>query len=274
MTARSGSSPRDAFTSNLSVADFSLCHGLGLRPISQVMGSSVYQVGYQTLEGPRFRAGQGALVIELTTLAEAWNAARDAAVRRIREDASQVGATAVVGVGLRSGLHDWSAAAGAGTIEYLATGTAVAGGASRGSAEPALSDLSLAEHSQLSRAGIEPLGIVAWTSVFFLTWSVNLLSGRQPNVDVWSNYEQTDITECFYSAREDVMAELDRQAQALNASGVLGVRLGHQTQRHTLGAQGREREGLLVTVSAIGTAVFEREAANTQPPQTTVDLTI
>src|SRR5579864_8621071 len=35
-----------SFTSDLSVADFALCHQSGLRPLSQVMGSSIYQVGY------------------------------------------------------------------------------------------------------------------------------------------------------------------------------------------------------------------------------------
>ena len=36
-----------AFTSDLSINGFALCHQLGLTPLSQVMGSSIYQMGYQ-----------------------------------------------------------------------------------------------------------------------------------------------------------------------------------------------------------------------------------
>ncbi len=35
------------FTSDLSVNGWALAHQLGLRPLSQVMGSSIYQMGYQ-----------------------------------------------------------------------------------------------------------------------------------------------------------------------------------------------------------------------------------
>ena len=39
------------FTSDLSVNGFALCHQLGLTPLSQVMGSSIYQMGYQSSWG-------------------------------------------------------------------------------------------------------------------------------------------------------------------------------------------------------------------------------
>src|SRR5437868_14120656 len=43
-----GSAP---FTSDFSVAGFALAHRLGLRPVAQVMGSSVYHVGWQQRPG-------------------------------------------------------------------------------------------------------------------------------------------------------------------------------------------------------------------------------
>ena len=39
------------FTSDLSINGWALCHQLGLRPLSQVMGSSIYQMGYQSSWG-------------------------------------------------------------------------------------------------------------------------------------------------------------------------------------------------------------------------------
>src|SRR5260370_26250192 len=46
-----GESGSGFFTSDLSVGEFALVHALGLRPISQVMGSSVYHVGWQQRPG-------------------------------------------------------------------------------------------------------------------------------------------------------------------------------------------------------------------------------
>src|ERR1700722_15345721 len=46
-----------AFTSDLSVCYFALCHQLGMKPVSQVMGSSIYQVGYQSTPWPSAMGG-------------------------------------------------------------------------------------------------------------------------------------------------------------------------------------------------------------------------
>jgi hypothetical protein len=58
------------FTSGLSVDEFVLAGPVGLRPVAQVMGSSVYHVGWQrTPGGWSWQAGSQ----ELTVLSEAWN---------------------------------------------------------------------------------------------------------------------------------------------------------------------------------------------------------
>ena len=44
----SGGSP---FTSDLSVSEFALMHAIGARPLAQVMGSSIYHVGWQQRPG-------------------------------------------------------------------------------------------------------------------------------------------------------------------------------------------------------------------------------
>ena len=89
------------FTSDLSVNGFALCHQLGLKPLSQVMGSSIYQMGYQGSWG---NMGYGnAILIELDTLSEALNEVRGRALVRLAEEARHVGADAVVGVQTRAG---------------------------------------------------------------------------------------------------------------------------------------------------------------------------
>ena len=107
-----------AFTSDLSVADFALCHQLGLRPLAQVMGSSIYQVGYQNTPWPM---SAGGFMFELNFLSDAWNEVRRRALNRLALEAGHVGADAVVGVELRTGAHDWAE----NSIEYVVIGTAV-----------------------------------------------------------------------------------------------------------------------------------------------------
>src|ERR1700684_488316 len=77
-----------AFTSDLSVAGFALCHRLGLKPLAQVMGSSIYQVGYQYSPWP---AGMGgSFMFEMEALSQAWNEVRGRALSRLAHEAGHV----------------------------------------------------------------------------------------------------------------------------------------------------------------------------------------
>ena len=38
--------------------------------------------------------------------------------------------------------------------------------------QPVMTELSVADYAKLLRAGIEPLGIVAWSSVFFSSYAI------------------------------------------------------------------------------------------------------
>lgn len=254
-----------SFTSDLSVSDFALCHRLGLRPLSQVMGSSIYQVGYQAANWPTMMAG--GMLTELDTVSEAWNAVRTRALARLAEEATHAGADAVVGVQVRTGEHDWAA----GSVEYVVLGTAVAReqGASAGGA-PVLTELSVADYTKLLNAGIEPAGIVSWSSVFFATeaFSAQMFG----NLNVMQNRELTGFTQGVYSAREIVVARMTEQAAKLGASGVIGVRIGHAIRRVSLGGGRYERGGLSITFHAIGTAIRQSDAATLSPPELTISL--
>jgi uncharacterized protein YbjQ (UPF0145 family) len=94
-------------------------------------------------------------------------------------------------------------------------------------------------------------------------------------------YELSEFTQALYGARERVMGQVSAQAAALGASGVVGVRIGHTIQPHTLsggmgGAVGgfgaRELQGMMVTFNAVGTAIHQHEAAEIQAPEPVVDL--
>ena len=357
------------FTSDLSVNGWALAHQLGLRPLSQVMGSSIYQMGYQGAWGQGEWGGMGlaqTYMVELTTLSQALNEVRTRALGRLAEEAKHVGADAVVEVDTRAG--ESSLETGSVSLEHTVFGTAVRreagpssadtrrggehgsgehgsgehgsgehgsgehgsgehgsgehgsgehgsgehgsgehgsgehgsgehgsgehgsgehGSGEHGSGEhgsrrhgggrPVLTELSVADFSKLVRGGFEPLGIVAWSSVFFASYNYGpgMVGGGMMSVGGMQNFELREFTRAFYNARESVMGELNAQASAIGASGIVGVRIGHRAVPHTLqGGMGtRERRGLMVTFNAIGTAIQQTGEPTLYPPEMTIDLT-
>jgi uncharacterized protein YbjQ (UPF0145 family) len=259
-----------AFTSDLSVADFALCHQLGLQPVSQVMGSSIYQVGYQNTPWPSMGGGY---MFEMQALSQGWNEVRERALHRLALEAGHVNADAVIGVDLQTGAHDWAE----NSIEYVVIGTAVRhskGTTSRRNG-PVLTELSVADYAKLLSAGVEPLGIVAWSSVFFVgasyeTQSMGGISGRMLYSE---NQELPEFTQGIYSAREIAVGRVAEQAARLDASGVIGVRIAHGIRQVSLGGGAYARNGLMVTFHVIGTAIREDRATIPNAPETTIDLT-
>jgi uncharacterized protein YbjQ (UPF0145 family) len=254
-----------SFTSDLSVSGFALCHQLGLKPLSQVMGSSIYQVGYQGASWPMMMGGS--VLSELEVLSEAWNEVRRRALNRMELEARHAGADAVVGVQLRTAAHDWAQ----GAIEYSVLGTAVRRTGVPEGSEPVMTELSVSDYAKLLDAGVEPLGIVAWTSVFFAAYENNWL--LEPNrMNPVYNYEMPEFTQAMYSAREQVMERLGAQAQQHGANGIVGVRVGHSARRQEVGSANRSRGGMVITFDAIGTAIRDDSAAAPRAPQTNIDL--
>jgi uncharacterized protein YbjQ (UPF0145 family) len=258
-----------SFTSDLSVADFALCRQLGLRPLSQVMGSSIYQMGYQGAWG----MGYGGALIELDTLSAGLNEVRERAFARLGEEARHVGADAVVGVHARTTESELNP--GSLALEQVTVGTAVHREQAKAS-RPILTELSVADYAKLLQAGIEPCGIVAWSSVFFASYAFSGLlgAGAMQPMGTMANYELREFTQAIYGARETVMQRITAQAGQLGATGVVGVRIGHTIRQQTLGGgmNARERSGVMVTFNAIGTAIQEHGQTRVQPPKTVIDL--
>src|ERR1700685_2306024 len=250
-----------SFTSDLSINGFALCRQLGLTPLSQVMGSSIYQMGYQSTWG----AGYGATILfELDSLSQALNEVRGRALVRLGEEARLLGADAVVGVETRAGESELGSGAGAGqlALEHMVVGTAVRREGAK-TQHPVLTELSVAEYAMLLPGGFEPLGIVAWSAVFFTSYVFGgmvggggMLGGGSLSMGV-QNYELREFTQAVYSAREAVMQQITGQAAALGAAGVVGVKIDHTVRPHTLGGGVgmREVRGLMVTFTAVGTAI-------------------
>jgi uncharacterized protein YbjQ (UPF0145 family) len=281
---------RALFTSDLSVNGWALCHQLGLRPLSQVMGSSVYQMGYQSAWGQLELGGPlglgGTFMVELDTLSEALNEVRSKALGRLAEEARRVGADAVVGVSTKAGESELET--GTVALEHLVVGTAVSRGGARGehgrarsehggggAGEPVLTELSVADFAKLVRGGFEPVGVVAWSSVFFAGYAFGpAIAAGEMALGFGQNYELPEFTQAFYEARESVMTRLGEQAERLGASGIVGARIGHKAVPRTLGGgmNSRERSGLMVTFDAIGTAIRQRGEAPLHPPETALSM--
>ena len=273
-----------SFTSDLSVSGFALCHQLGLEPLSQVMGSSIYQMGYQSAWGQMQGGYGGGAMIELDTLSQALNEVRERALHRLAEEAHQIGADAVVGVETRAGESELGGGGGQLALEHMVLGTAVRRKGAR-SEQPVMTELSVADYALLLRAGIEPAGIVAWSSVFFASYAYSGMLGAGPGsmgaMGSMQPYELSEFTQALYSARERTMGQITRQASALGASGVVGVRIGHTMQPRTLGAGmggavggfgARELRGMMITFNAVGTAIRQHADAEIQAPKPVVDL--
>jgi uncharacterized protein YbjQ (UPF0145 family) len=235
-----------AFTSGLSVADFALARLDRVRPICQVMGSSVYKVGWQSFPW-NSNWGQGSMT-ELRPLTDAWNHARSLALGRLAEEARLAGCHAVVDVTFAGNRHEFLS----GEIEIVVNGTAVH--LPEGGETPVLTDLSLPDYTLLRRAGYRPVGVVASTSVFYI---VPTRATRQATTG-WQRYqpnqELPDFTQGVYAAREMALSRATRQAHELGAGGLIGVSVDHGIEIREVD-NGGKREDLIVTFHILGTAI-------------------
>jgi uncharacterized protein YbjQ (UPF0145 family) len=242
---------RGLFTSDLSVQEYSLLAGLGVQPLTQVMGSSIYNVGWQPVY---FN-----VPTEVTVLSGAFNESRQLALGRLLQEARLAAADAVVGVRIEQGTHDWAA----GAIEFIVVGTAVRlpkelrspGG------EAVLTDLTGQQFVTLCRAGVRPVGIAAHTSVHYVpaTWQTQQATSGGWGGSSWTNQELVDFTAGVYAAREKAVGAAARQARKLGADGLVGVQIGQSARTHRVNRGMYESEDLEVTFHVMGTAV--REAA-------------
>jgi uncharacterized protein YbjQ (UPF0145 family) len=225
---------RGLFTSDLSVDEFLLVKEAGFKPLGFVVGSSIYHIGYQQASWKQSQ--------EMDVLTQAMYSARELAMTRMEEEADQLGADGVVGVRLDIGRYEW----GAEMAEFIALGTAVkhAGGelhrAPNG--RPFTSDLSGQDFYKLLASGHRPVGLVMGSCVYHVAHQSMWKAMRQ----IGQNVELPNFTQALYDARELAMERMQREAEHLQAEGVVAVRL--EERSHGWGSH-------VIEFFAIGTAI-------------------
>ena len=154
------------FTSGLSVPHFAALRGVGLDPVGQVVGASVFRLGYLTYNCSSHygTGGRRWQVVSVATYAAALREARDTALWRLVREAQQLGADGVVDVQVTD-----HAGAGVGNIpnyqnrlrHVRVMGTAVRARGNHRPARPFTCDLNGSEVAQLMRSGWMPAQL-AW----------------------------------------------------------------------------------------------------------------
>jgi uncharacterized protein YbjQ (UPF0145 family) len=255
------------FTSGLSVGDFALTRLESIRPVCQVMGTSVYKVGWQSYPWTT-GWGSDAVLSELTALTHAWNDARARALARLAEEAAIAGCHAVLDVTFDNRRHEFLTD----EIEIVVNGTAVHLPEGVGGSQPVLTDLSMPDYVLLRRGGYAPVGVVTSTSVFYVVPSretQRLTSGWQR---FQPNQEMTDYTQGVYEARERAIGRATEQAARLGAGGLVGMQIEHEIHVREVEQNNTQRNDLIVTFHIIATAIAPHGEHRPLDPQTILRL--
>ena len=261
LASRQGT-PDHLFTSDLSIAELGLTRQVGFEPLGQVMGASVYHVGYQWMRASWALSGQS---YELDVLTNAYAEARSLALSRLKHEAGLLRATAVVGVRLIQRRSDWDGV----PLEFSAIGTAVREIAARRSDDPhkppVITTLSGQEYWTLLQAGFRPVGIAAGNCTYY---QVSSYRTRQAMSSVWSafqNQELTDYTRSLYTARALTMNRMNGQARVLGGSGIVDTKIHIDAEPHHVESNNTQRVDLLYHCTAIGTAIVPWPGPRARP---------
>lgn len=257
------------FTSQLSIAGFALGGQGGMVPVGQVMGSCVFQAGAPSISANMkldlHRDGR-ARGVELPGISAAFNETRAQALQRLRSQANELGAHAVLGLRIRRDHLDSSAE----SVEYVITGTAVCFADRAAPAEVVLSTLSVDEYWKLAHAGYEPVGI-AHASVIYETApsleAMRALAGvryREARV----TGELPELSMSVSGAIEIALTRAGENIAGCDADHIVGVRLERELAAITrenpgrvpLGREPAHRKDLRVTVHVVGSAIRAHHA--------------
>ena len=243
--------PGGIFTSDFSVNEFLLVRKAGFEPIGLCVGSCIYHLGIQY--------GSWTTNQELGVLSQAMYQARELAMARMREEASDMSADGIVGVELTVKRLEWDEH----ILEFMAIGTGVVHakghpGFKGPKGQPFTSDLSGQDFWTLLHAGYRPLEMVMGSCVYHVAHQGMLQSMR----NIGQNIEMTNFSQALYDAREIAMERMQAEAIEAGAEGVVGVDLhegSHNWQPH------------VIEFFAVGTAVTpieaERDASTIPDPQ-------
>lgn len=233
-----------AFSSSASGQELYCQMDSGFRPVKFVFGNVAYSIGI----GGGLVGGLKAMTRgEVPQYSEVFNHTRHLALERIRNEARTAGANSVVGIAT-------SIIPFRGIQEMVMLGTA--------SYHPALppecaqypvtSDLTNQEMWNLIRVGYMPLQLVLGVSVY----SLGIVGGITAAFKALARGEISELTTLIYEARENAIAHIMRDANAVGADDVAGIK----TYVYDLGNG-------LIEFMAIGTAVKRMPGVTTLSPE-------
>lgn len=255
------------FTSDLSTNEFSLVRNQGYTALSQVMGSSIYQVGWQFVRNYSWDTRS----FELTTVTNAHQHAALLALGRLEQEAALLKAHGVIGVRLTTRDYEW----GQNLLEYTAIGTAIHLNNTPPPQRPFLSDLSGQEFWTLLQAGYYPDGVVTGYCSYYV--SLGSRATRQIRswyAGGWTNQEIIPFSQALYTSRSLAMNRLLSMSQRLNALGVVGMHIGCNRKVTESEANGAQYLDFSVQFSIIGTAITALRKDHVIPkPEPTLSFT-
>src|SRR5271170_584809 len=220
------------------------CHmDAGYEPREFVFGNIAYSVGaVGGIAGTLKTLVRG----EIKEFSDVFNETRHHALDRVLAHAKAVGANAVVGV--RTNVLHF-----AGFHEMYMSGTAAlhASLPPQTQASPVTSDLTGEELWGMTQLGYMPIKLLISTSVY----SLGAIGGIKAAFQSLVRGELGDLTTLIYDAREQVFDRINREAAALGAEEVVGIK----TYIVELGSS-------LVEIFAVGTAVAKLAGMDVKTP--------
>lgn len=249
------------FTSDLSVNEFLLTREQGYQPLSQVMGSSIYQVGWQYVR----QYSWGTQMMEMDTLSRAHQHAASLALSRLEQEAKLLGSHGVIGVRFTRRRYEW----GSNLLEYTAIGTAIKLPGRPLIAHPFLSDLSGQEFWTLLQAGYYPAGVVTGYCSYYVSLGSNLTQQIQGwgSWNSGSNQEIGPFTQGLYDARHLAMSRATDMAKKQGALGIVGMHIENDRQISEYETDNPQRKFLDLTIhfAVLGTSIISLKKDHTTP---------
>lgn len=249
--------PGHIFTSDLSVNELVLSHEAGYEPLGQVMGSSVYHIGWQYMPRGYYSSWGGGGSAELDVLTQAFYHARHLALGRLQQEAALLGATGVIGVRLEHKEYEW----GADLLEFAVIGTAIRETDVRpgtNASQPFLSDLSGQEFWQLRQSGFRPVGLAVGNCTYYCVPNWRTQNATQGGFwgGGWQNQELYDYTQAVYSARSLAMSRMEHECRAFGGDGIVGADVTVKVEpREVEVSENQRRLDMIYHFTAIGTAI-------------------
>lgn len=262
------------WTSDLSVDELAALAGIGYQPVAQVLGSSLYRMGWINTgwnQGPGMGMGMrgaytwGAMQPEENqVLTRSLIEARSRAIRRLLLEAQGLKADGVVGVRLKVSHWDWAQ----GMSEFTVLGTAVRKTGSPPEAEPFTSTLSGQDLAKLLSTGYFPVRLVMGASA---QQAVAIFGRGFGGYAAWTNQEVGTFSRAMHQAQTAARQRIGLEAGQAGASGVVGVDFSSNVVEYATGSEAVL--GRIVEWVILGTAVVPRPGAvPAAPPNLVVSL--